>query len=258
MPETRNSPDRCGADAGRSAALDIADLAVSHDGKPVFGQLSLRIFSGEIFGLAGVNGAGKTSLMKAIVNLLAPDAGRILIDGVPHHLPQSRKSIAYLPETFRPPATMTGGQFLRLALGFHGIEYDPRLARGMALAAGLDPVALNARIATLSKGNGQKIGLLANFLTGCPLMMLDEPMEGLDPHARILLKTLLRGYRAQGKSVFLSSHILTDLEEICDRVAVLHGGRLAFTGPPAELLRQYGVADFETAFLAAITPENRQ
>ncbi|MFZ5913424.1 MAG: ABC transporter ATP-binding protein, partial [Pseudomonadota bacterium] len=85
-----------------------------------------------------------------------------------------------------------------------------------------------------------------------------EPMEGLDPHARILLKALLRGYRAQGKSVFMSSHILTDMEELCDRIAVLHGGRLVFTGPPSGLLRQYGAPDFEMAFLAAITPDDRQ
>lgn len=254
MRETLNKPDTGGA----GAVLDIADVSVSHAGKPVFGNLSLWLYPGEILGLAGVNGAGKTSLMKAIVNLLAPDAGQILISGVPNHLPQSRKPIAYLPETFRPPANLTGAQFLRLALGFHTINYDPRAASELAVAAGLDPAALNARIASLSKGNAQKLGLLAGLLTGCPLLMLDEPMEGLDPHARILLKALLRDYRAQGKSVFMSSHILTDMEEICDRVAVLHGGRLVFTGPPADALRQYGTADFETAFLAAITSEDHQ
>lgn len=258
MRETRNKPDTGAAGTGRAAALNIADLTVSHDGKPVFGHLSLRLNAGEILGLAGVNGAGKTSLMKAIVNLLAPDAGHIQIYGVPNHLPQSRKSIAYLPESFRPPPNLTGAQFLRFALGFHNIGYDPGKVSSLAVAAGLDPAALNTRIASLSKGNGQKIGLLSSFLTGCPLLMLDEPMEGLDPHARILLKALLRDYRAQGKSVFLSSHILTDMEELCDRIAILQGGRLIFTGPPAELLRQYGVPDFETAFLAAITLENHQ
>ncbi|HAK61630.1 MAG TPA: ABC transporter ATP-binding protein, partial [Alphaproteobacteria bacterium] len=77
----------------------------------------------------------------------------------------SRRSIAYLPETFRPPPNLTGAQFLRLALGFHNIEYDLRAASELAVAAGLDPAALNARIASLSKGNGQKIGLLSGFLT---------------------------------------------------------------------------------------------
>lgn len=258
MRETQDKADKGRTDPGGGPALDISDLSVSHDGKPVFEHLSLRLESGEIFGLVGVNGAGKTSLMKAIVNLLSPDAGQIRIYGVPNHLPESRRSIAYLPETFRPPPNLTGAQFLRLALGFHNIEYDLRAASELAVAAGLDPAALNARIASLSKGNGQKIGLLSGFLTSCPLLMLDEPMEGLDPHARILLKALLRGYRAQGKSVFMSSHILTDMEELCDRIAVLHGGRLVFTGPPSGLLRQYGAPDFEMAFLAAITPDDRQ
>ena len=90
------------------------------------------------------------------------------------------------------------------------------------------------------------------LLSDCPLLLLDEPMNGLDPRARILLKTQMQAYRARGHSIFLSSHILTDLDELCDRIAVLHGGRLLFTGTPQSLRELHGEATLERAFLAAI------
>ena len=147
---------------------------------------------------------------------------------------------------------MTGVQFLRLVLGFHNLGLDRTYADGLAQAIDLETGSIDRRIAGLSKGMAQKIGLLAAFLTGCPLLILDEPMSGLDPRARIMLKTQMQAYRAAQKTIFLSSHILTDLEELCDRIAVLHDGKLRFTGAPELLCAQQNESTLERAFLSII------
>lgn len=175
--------------------------------------------------------------MKAALSLLEPEAGEAFFFGIPGRVTKSRWQAAYLPENFRPPPAMKEAQFVRLALGFHNLGFDRPQADVLARAPDLDPAALDARIATPSKGMAQKLGLLAVFLTDCPLLILDEPAGGLDPRARILLKAQIRSYRARNKAVFFSSHVLADLEEICDRIAVLHDGALRFTGPPLTCAR---------------------
>lgn len=232
--------------------LLINSLSVAHDKKIIFENLSLHVEPGEIFGLIGVNGAGKTSLMKAALRLVDSEDADVRFFGVSSKKSESRRQVAYLPENFRPPSAMKGTQFLRSILGFHTISFDRARADHFARAIDLDPAALDRRIATLSKGMAQKLGLLATFLTNCPLLILDEPMSGLDPRARIMLKTQMQAYRAMGKAIFLSSHILTDLEELCDRIAVLHNGVLCFTGRPDALLQIQNSASLERAFLALI------
>ncbi len=232
--------------------LEINGLSVAHGAKAVFEGLSLHVAPGEIFGLIGVNGAGKTSLMKAALRLLEPEDGDVRFFGISSKAPESRRHVAYLPENFRPPPAMKGAQFLRLVLGFHNLGFERQCADSLASAMDLDPAVLDRRIAALSKGMAQKLGLLAAFLTRCPLLILDEPMSGLDPRGRIMLKQQMQAYRAKGNAIFLSSHILTDLEELCDRIAVLHAGVLRFSGAPAALCQQQASASLEQAFLALI------
>ena len=130
----------------------------------------------------------------------------------------------------------------------------------LALCAGLD---LDARVLTrsvrgYSKGMGQKLGLISTLLTGLPFLILDEPMSGLDPRARILLKDRLLDYKRRGNSIFFSSHILSDIEEICDRIAVMHRGRLIFTGTPSELMEANQAPTLERSFLVAIDRADRE
>jgi ABC-2 type transport system ATP-binding protein len=99
---------------------------------------------------------------------------------------------------------------------------------------------------------GQKLGLLGTLLIGLPLLILDEPMSGLDPRARIMLKDRLLDYRAEGHTIFFSSHILSDIEEICDRIAIMHEGRLIFIGTPGDLIDRAGRPNLERSFLAMI------
>jgi ABC-2 type transport system ATP-binding protein len=117
---------------------------------------------------------------------------------------------------------------------------------------GLDPEALNRRVQTYSKGMRQKLGLMATMMTGCGLFILDEPMSGLDPRARAAVKDMLLETKKQGKTIFLSSHILADMDEICDRVAVLHQGRLLYTGTTSGLKDSGATDSLERAFLKCI------
>ncbi len=232
-------------------ALAVNGLTTRYGKQVVFEDVSLSVAPGEIVGLIGLNGVGKTTLIKSILTLVKPSAGTVRIFERDHQDPFSRASLAYLPEKFQPPSLLTGTEFIRFSLSYYGLRFDRATARAMAERLELD-TALDKRIGVYSKGMGQKLGLLATFMTDLPLLILDEPMEGLDPKARILLKQQIAAHRASGKAVFLSSHILADLDEICDRINILHDARLAYTGTPADLKEREGAPTLERAFLGAI------
>jgi ABC-2 type transport system ATP-binding protein len=134
---------------------------------------------------------------------------------------------------------------------------DRSAAVDIAAKLDLDPAALDRYVRTYSKGMGQKLGLLGGFLVNAPLMILDEPMSGLDPRARVFLKDQLMAARASGRSIFFSSHILSDIEEICDRIGILHGSRIIFLGTPQEFVTQYAAPSLERAFLKALEQTER-
>ncbi len=228
------------------------NLCVAYGETEILSNLSLRVEPGEIFGLIGLNGAGKTTLIKSVLSLIEAKNGIIELFGVSHLLPASRIDVAYLPERLAPPKQMRGREFLRFSMGLHGLAFDRAAADQIAIAIDLDISALDKYIGAFSKGMSQKLGLLATLLSGRRLLLLDEPMSGLDPRARIMLKTQMQAYRTRGHSIFLSSHILADMHELCDRVAVLHGGCILFVGTPADLCITQGEASLERAFLAAI------
>ena len=231
----------------------IVDKVTTHYGKEaVLDNISLSVNSSEIFGLIGLNGVGKTTLIKSILTLVKPTSGSVRIFGEDYMDPASRAKLAFLPEKFQPPPLLTGAEFIRFSLSSYGLDYDRAQASEMAENLGLDPAALDRRMGVYSKGMSQKLGLLATFITGQPLLILDEPMSGLDPKARILLKRQIAKYREGGKTIFLSSHILADLDEICDRVGVLHNGTLAYDGTPAALKQRAGTPSLEHAFLEII------
>ncbi len=177
--------------------------------------------------------------------------------GVPHERPASRVWLAYLPERFQPPGHLTGQAFVRLSLAFYRLTADPAATAALAAALDLEAQALARPIRSYSKGMAQKLGLLATLLADRPLLILDEPMTGLDPKARIGLKRELVRQRERGHAILVSSHELAGLDELSDRVAVLHQGRLCYLGAPAELKRREQTPTLETAVLAAIEPASR-
>ncbi len=233
-------------------ALNVDSVTTRYGKQLVLEDISLTVTQGEVFGLIGLNGVGKTTLIKSILSLVRPASGAVRIFDCNHRDPASRERLAYLPEKFQPPPLLTGAEFIRFSLSFYGRRFDRAEARARAADLGLDDDALDKRAAVYSKGMSQKLGLLATFMTDLPLLILDEPMGGLDPQARILFKQQIDDYRARGNTVFLSSHILADLDEMCDRIGILHEGRLAYDGTPAELKRREGSVSLERAFLSVV------
>jgi ABC-2 type transport system ATP-binding protein len=233
-------------------ALRFADLSKAYGGAAALSGFSLEVKRGEFFGLVGVNGAGKTTLIKCLLDFCETGSGAIEIFGVPHRVTAARSRLAYLPERFNPPFYLTGRDFLRYLLELHRTPYDEARATRMFGALDLDPSALDRPARAYSKGMTQKLGLAACLLSGKDLYVLDEPTGGLDPKARALLKSELKALRGAGHTVFFTSHALADVAEMCDRMAVLHAGRLRFAGTPRELTDRFGASDLEQAFLSCI------
>jgi ABC-2 type transport system ATP-binding protein len=244
--------DRPPAADSAAPALELREVRKRFGPSLALAGLSLTVDRGDSFGLVGMNGAGKTTLIKCLLDFCNTDGGTIRIFGVDHNLTAARARLAFLPERFNPPYYLTGRDFLRYMLELHGLAYAEDAALKMLQALDLDPSALAKPVRAFSKGMTQKLGLAACLLSGKDLYILDEPTSGLDPKARALLKRQLRELRGRGRTVFLTSHSLADVEEICDRMAVIHRGELRFCGTPAALRAQYGTGTLETAFLASI------
>src|SRR3954471_22045843 len=184
-------------------------------------DFTLEVPRGELFALVGGNGAGKTTLIKCLLDFTRPDSGRIAIAGASNRETESRADLAFLPERFSPPHYLTGRDFLRYMAELHRSRYDEAQARDIFGRLALDVSALTRPARTYSKGMTQKLGLAACLTSGKALQVLDEPTSGLDPKARALLKAELKALRDAGVTVFFTSHALADVDEICDRMAVL-------------------------------------
>jgi ABC-2 type transport system ATP-binding protein len=233
-------------------AIRFQNIVKRYDKKTVLSGVSLDIAKGEFFGLVGMNGAGKTTLLKCLLDFCATDDGSIEIFGIGNRLTDARKPMAFLPERFMPPYYLTGIDFLKYMLKLQALPYVQADAENMLIALDLEVSALSRPVRSYSKGMTQKLGLAACFLARKDLYVLDEPMSGLDPKARALLKARLHELRASGSTLFFSSHALADVEEICDRMAILHDGQLRFVGSPQECRQQYQAETLELAFMRCI------
>ncbi|RLA09970.1 MAG: ABC transporter ATP-binding protein [Gammaproteobacteria bacterium] len=237
------------------SAVEILDVTLGNP-NPRLSEVNLKIASGEYFGLIGMNGAGKTSLIKCILDFCRPEQGEISIFGQPAHKVAARAPIAYLPERFQAAAHLRGEQFLRRIMQLYQVPYHQGDALELFDSLSLTPTALTLPLGKHSKGMAQKIGLIACLLSGRQLLILDEPMSGLDPYARVKLKTLLQARRhanTPSPTLVLSSHMLVDVETLCDRIAILHQGQLQFIGSPAECLQHFAADSLESAYMNCIT-----
>lgn len=232
--------------------LVITDIHKSYGRQRVLDGISLTLNPGEIFGLIGLNGAGKTTLIKILLDLAAADAGKAEIFGEPCNSVKARAKLSYLPEKFSPSRYLKGAEHLSLALSYYGKKLDLPKAQQLAADLDLDPGVLTRKVGGYSKGMGQKLGLIGAFMVDQPFMILDEPMSGLDPRARIKLKDVMLRAKEEGKTLFFSSHILSDIDEICDRIGIIHNSKLVYLGTAKEFKPTFKEESLERAFLKAI------
>jgi ABC-2 type transport system ATP-binding protein len=235
------------------SAIACKQLCVDYGKTPIVKSVDLHINTGECFGLVGENGAGKSTLIKSILDLIAIKSGSCEFFGVSNRVVASRSRLAFLPDRFVPPYYLKARDFLQYMAALHGQPYNQDIAEEMLRLLDLDISALNKSVRELSKGMTQKIGLAACFLSNRDLLILDEPMSGLDPRARSRVKQQIIELKRQGTTLFFSSHMLADVEEIADRMAVLHQGEIQFTGTPQAFMQQHAAQTMEAAYLTCVT-----
>jgi ABC-2 type transport system ATP-binding protein len=184
-----------------------------------------------IFGFLGQNGAGKTTIMKMIVGLLEPTSGTIMIDDLPSASLEAKKTIGYMPETPYFYERMKGIEFLRLCdelyphTGKNRVDHYEKLLKKVGIFAARD-----REIGTYSKGMRQRLGFASALVNDPKYLFLDEPLDGLDPIGRREMKDVMRALKHEGRRIFLNTHILADVEEVCDEVGIIHAGKLLYAG----------------------------
>jgi ABC-2 type transport system ATP-binding protein len=240
------------------AALCCESLEKRYGSVQALGGVDLEVAPGELLGLLGPNGAGKSTLTKIACGLVRASGGRAEVEGAPAGSAEARAAIGYLAELFRFPDWLTADELLalhqELAGSARGAAERAQLLEQVGLAD-----ATRTKVGAMSKGMQQRLGI-AQSLVGSPrLLMLDEPTSALDPVGRRVVRDLLRDLRGRGIAVVLSSHLLSEVELVCDRVAILVGGTIVAQGTPAELARPRGVevdtADGVREFPAATRDE---
>jgi Cu-processing system ATP-binding protein len=230
------------------AAVAATDLTKRFGRLPVLRGLSFAVKPGRITALAGPNGAGKSTLIKAILGLVRPDGGTLTVDGVPiGEEPSYRARIGYMPQLARFPENLTGRELVRMLRDLRGdaVPEDDELFESFEL-----PAELDKPVRTLSGGTKQKLNAAIAFMFRPSLLILDEPTAGLDPIANGVLKTKILQARDTGATVILSSHVLSELEEMMDDVLLLLDGRVRFHGSLHDLQRATGHQRLEAAVAA--------
>ena len=233
-------------------ALEVIKLSANYGAKQVLNDVSFSVEKGQTYGLIGLNGVGKTTLIKIALGLKEAQSGAVHIFGRSSAEATVRYDISYLPERFDPPWFLKGGEFVQFTASLYGRKVPLENIEEACEKLALDPKVLKNKVQTYSKGMRQKLGLIATVLTGSQILILDEPMSGLDPLARSLVKNLLRHVKNEGRTIILSSHILADMDEICDAVTVIDSSNVQFTGTPEEMKARTDEKYLEKSFLKII------
>jgi ABC-2 type transport system ATP-binding protein len=221
-------------------ALAVRGLRKRYGSVEALKGVDLVVGEGELVGLLGPNGAGKSTLVKIAAGLVRPSGGRAEIAGARAGTRAARAALGYLAELFRFPGWYTADEVLELHQRLAGSTGGAAERRRLLELVALDEAA-KRRVDGMSKGMQQRLGI-AQALVGEPrLLLLDEPTSALDPVGRRTIRLLLEELRGRGVSVLLNSHLLSEIELVCDRVAILLGGELVAAGTPAELSRPRGV-----------------
>jgi ABC-2 type transport system ATP-binding protein len=201
--------------------------------------IDFTVAEGEMFGLLGPNGAGKTTTLKILLDLTRPTAGQAHLGGLPAGNPESRRRVGYLPEGHKIPGYLTARQTLSIFGRMSGMEAEAIRKRGVELLEKLRIEKwIDVRVKKYSKGMTQRLGLACALLHSPTILLLDEPTDGVDPVGRREIRDLLQEQAKNGTAVLLNSHLLSEIELTCDRVAVLRNGKVAAAGTVEELTRR--------------------
>ena len=223
-------------------AIETRDLTKRFGQRVAVDDLSIRVACGEIFGFLGPNGAGKTTAVKLLLGLVTPTSGDAAILGRPFQSLEARRATGYLPELFRYQEWLTAREVLEWHAAVLRIDRHKREEhiREILYLVGLGERA-NDKVGSFSKGMQQRLGLGVALLGDPQLIVLDEPTSALDPVGRADIRALLPKLKATGTTIFLNSHLLAEVEAVCDRVAVIDQGRLIATGSLDELLGHFAL-----------------
>jgi ABC-2 type transport system ATP-binding protein len=233
-------------------AIHCEKLSKAYGHNQVLDGIDLDIAEGDFFGLVGINGSGKSTLIKAILDLISIDSGSIALSGISHRNVRARDPVAYLPDRFSPPMYLKCKDFLQYMLELHANKLSSDVIGEMLDALELDHKTMELPVGRLSKGMTQKLGIASCLLSGKSLLILDEPMSGLDPKARVLFKRQLIGQKQRGVTLFFSSHVLADVDELADQMAVLHKSKILYQGAPSEFKQTYQGGNLEEAYINCI------
>jgi len=228
--------------AGTEYPIELDALAVSypvHGGQvDVLRGISLKVGRGQIVGFLGPNGAGKTTTIHVLLGFVEPASGSARLFGEDVRRTIARQRIGYLPEHPQTYGFLTGRELLRTAGRLFGMRGPSRENRVKELLGTVDlESAADRRISTYSRGMMQRIGVAQALINDPDLVILDEPTGGLDPLGRMQIRAIIGDLRTRGKTVFFSSHELSEVERVCDSVVMLVGGRIAAAGPVSELVQ---------------------
>jgi ABC-2 type transport system ATP-binding protein len=214
-------------------------------------EVSLTVGRGEVVGLLGPNGAGKTTVIKMLLGLVRPDAGEVMLLGRPASDVSARRAVGYLPELFRYQPWLSAAEVLRLHVRLAGVPVPDEDQRECLDLVGLG-ARIDDRVGDFSKGMQQRLGLAVALVARPEFVVLDEPTSALDPLGRVDVRDIVLSLRERGVAVLLNSHLIGEVERVCDRVVILDSGRVAASGTLAELLGQHEVHLRLTGVTAAV------
>jgi len=226
--------------------ISVKKLTKFYGSFKALSNVSFSVNEGEVFGLIGPNGAGKSTTMRSMLNFIFPSSGNIQINGLDSKLDylKIRSLIGYLPGEFTTYENMTGSEYLKHILYLRKMPDKEKYAKKLAKNFDLD---LNKKAKNLSKGNKQKIGIIQAFCHEPDILILDEPTSGLDPLKQQVFDDLILEYKQKGRTIFISSHVLPEVEMLCDRVAIIKDGKIVAENTMSKL-KSMTMNRFEVVF----------
>lgn len=236
-----------------SLAIETRDLTRFFDGRMAVEGLDLEVRRGETFALLGPNGAGKTTTLKMVTGMLLPDAGTALICGVDivKQPLEAKRLFGFVPDSGAVYEALTGLEYLLMIAALYGIGEDqarPRIRQFLDFFELDEKTLTGKQLGAYSKGMRRKIVITAALLHNPKVVLLDEPLDGLDANAAVGFKALLETLAREGKAIVYSSHVLDVVERVCHRVAIVDQGKLRVDGTPAALLQEHGATTLEQLF----------